>query len=812
MHLLDLFESTVEGYTVTRGIDRDRYQERAGLEGPFQTKSGKVVYYDKKEGQYYDPDSDMYIDHDDYRALDEGVGTYLKGAVLAGLLGLGVNQMADMASAKNSPLGQAMAQAAEQGDEYAAKHLNKLDLYMDSNDTGSIKILSKRYLNKTIESVYEEVATNKRTERILGLLRAKNPTAQNDLEALIMSFDKGQKQDREDINTLYTQNREEDQEIEALEKELERIKNKRKVSEDYYETDEQRELARMGRILMDMGKKRDDNVGKAMGRVGNELTKYGTPQGASNIKKLEKVTGQPESVIMKMMALAQKVKGDVAVGDETAGNDDEEVKEGATKKRVIKVTNIKWAAEPGVNLPSSVKITLSADIADAYEDKVDDMINDELEEKYGYSVKDFDHQFEEGYDDYLKRKIGRASDEFDVTPDNWEVKIDGKPWKVFRNKSSANQAASTIEMRYGKKTSVFATRKPVSEGIAENFDDKFSKYIGYTLGGGKPAQMLKKQVAQRQADNPDQDKGLGPSVLNIAKAREKAAKKGIRAPGNLRASPNTRDPKRLPEGWAEIDTSSLTKEPGDKIFTLTLSKTGEEYKVPGKDIIDAFQKFKELYWNKNKSLIDINDVDEFAGNRLLASKFSEALDHDIKIGDTVETKKMGQMQGVVTGFSTKYGDTRVMFKHKSGKVYATPASNLKVIDTVKKTESQVVENIDLRHNLQPGTYKHNEENITVTINSDNSVSFKQPAEWEIEGDSEYLEFVESQLADASNWTSVVDEAKKKPVPTKPDKWAYAKAQAKKKFDVYPSAYANAWAAKKYKELGGGWRMGNPKKK
>ena len=43
------------------------------------------------------------------------------------------------------------------------------------------------------------------------------------------------------------------------------------------------------------------------------------------------------------------------------------------------------------------------------------------------------------------------------------------------------------------------------------------------------------------------------------------------------------------------------------------------------------------------------------------------------------------------------------------------------------------------------------------------------------------------------------------VPTKPDKWAYAIAQAKKKFDVYPSAYANAWASKKYKELGGGWR-------
>ena len=32
-----------------------------------------------------------------------------------------------------------------------------------------------------------------------------------------------------------------------------------------------------------------------------------------------------------------------------------------------------------------------------------------------------------------------------------------------------------------------------------------------------------------------------------------------------------------------------------------------------------------------------------------------------------------------------------------------------------------------------------------------------------------------------------------------------KAAAKRKFDVYPSAYANAWAAKQYKAAGGGWR-------
>lgn len=48
----------------------------------------------------------------------------------------------------------------------------------------------------------------------------------------------------------------------------------------------------------------------------------------------------------------------------------------------------------------------------------------------------------------------------------------------------------------------------------------------------------------------------------------------------------------------------------------------------------------------------------------------------------------------------------------------------------------------------------------------------------------------------------------KNVPTSPEKWARAKAQAKSKFDVYPSAYANGWAAKKYKEMGGGWRSVN----
>jgi hypothetical protein len=45
----------------------------------------------------------------------------------------------------------------------------------------------------------------------------------------------------------------------------------------------------------------------------------------------------------------------------------------------------------------------------------------------------------------------------------------------------------------------------------------------------------------------------------------------------------------------------------------------------------------------------------------------------------------------------------------------------------------------------------------------------------------------------------------KNVPTDPSKWQYYVSQAKKKFDVYPSAYANGWASKQYKAAGGGWK-------
>jgi hypothetical protein len=49
------------GYAVLG--ERDiRWQPRKGLEGPFFYATGRVLYYDPKEGEYYDPLTDYYVD------------------------------------------------------------------------------------------------------------------------------------------------------------------------------------------------------------------------------------------------------------------------------------------------------------------------------------------------------------------------------------------------------------------------------------------------------------------------------------------------------------------------------------------------------------------------------------------------------------------------------------------------------------------------------------------------------------------------------------------------------------------------------
>ena len=86
-----------------------------------------------------------------------------------------------------------------------------------------------------------------------------------------------------------------------------------------------------------------------------------------------------------------------------------------------------------------------------------------------------------------------------------------------------------------------------------------------------------------------------------------------------------------------------------------------------------------------------------------------------------------------------------------------------------------------------------------------------------EREKKHAEIEKKQSKDGSGMTASIDRLEKhlnkeeaeqideKNVPTSPEKWARAKAAAKSKFAVYPSAYANGWASKKYKAMGGGWK-------
>ena len=59
------------GYRVMDTVDsmRQKYGPRKGLEGPFNF-SGRVLYYDNKEGAYYDPTTDFYVSREDMDAIN----------------------------------------------------------------------------------------------------------------------------------------------------------------------------------------------------------------------------------------------------------------------------------------------------------------------------------------------------------------------------------------------------------------------------------------------------------------------------------------------------------------------------------------------------------------------------------------------------------------------------------------------------------------------------------------------------------------------------------------------------------------------
>jgi hypothetical protein len=66
------------GYKVLSEIDdmRVKFVPIKGLDGPFNF-SGRVLYYDTREGQYYDPRTDFYVSQEEMDAIHQRLADIL---------------------------------------------------------------------------------------------------------------------------------------------------------------------------------------------------------------------------------------------------------------------------------------------------------------------------------------------------------------------------------------------------------------------------------------------------------------------------------------------------------------------------------------------------------------------------------------------------------------------------------------------------------------------------------------------------------------------------------------------------------------
>ena len=118
-------------------------------------------------------------------------------------------------------------------------------------------------------------------------------------------------------------------------KEMKQGKSKhrgKEMDESIYTNPAGGELSKLGRILMDKAATtKDDALSNVLGRVGDELTRYGDPGGASSIQELLKKTKVSQEQLQKLMKWAsqqedtslQKIKDPEPSPDDDDDDDDE---------------------------------------------------------------------------------------------------------------------------------------------------------------------------------------------------------------------------------------------------------------------------------------------------------------------------------------------------------------------------------------------------------------------------------------------------------------------------------------------------------
>ncbi|NBP57417.1 hypothetical protein EBU71_12955 [bacterium] len=230
-----------------------------------------------------------------------------------------------------------------------------------------------------------------------------------------------------------------------------------------------------------------------------------------------------------------------------------------------------------------------------------------------------------------------------------------------------------------------------------------------------------------------------------------------------------------------IDEAGPVKEPtstGMKVYGRSYGNSAKAKQDQTKSSVDT------LKGPKTKDLID-KDVED---HKKTKGRYDEAakpdyLDFD-KDGDKKEPmKKALADKGKVQKEELK-GDQHKIDKNKNNKIDAHDFAIL-------RGQKKVKEDMHFAKKLIEGIKR---SDIPASVRKARGDAPLTPAE--VKAPAKDSISASANLAKARN--EEVEQIDEKNVPTSPEKWAKAKAAAKSKFAVYPSAYANGWASKKYK--------------
>jgi hypothetical protein len=299
--------------------------------------------------------------------------------------------------------------------------------------------------------------------------------------------------------------------------------------------------------------------------------------------------------------------------------------------------------------------------------------------------------------------------------------------------------------------------------------------------GAPYSACLSKQKAQKLGKE-----GIASFVRRKRSAQKKA---GREDKGDVKGK--GKKPVFVKTGVTEVKESfdSFIVESASNVFKMNFNS------IEAKDLLPC-----DLIINESGEIFDIDYIEETNGNfTVIMSNENEEIFTETFNPNTV----MGFIDNLEETAYNEYGDKIEIYesegkKVKLNKIMRGDVKKYKVY--VKNDKGNVVKvnfgdpNMEIKRD-DPARRK----NFRARHNCDNPGPRWKARYWACKTWS--AKPVSAMLKES---IECLEEGKKNK-PKDPKKWSACIAQAKKKFDVYPSAYANAWAAKCYKSKGGKWK-------